>query len=152
MRWLVRAARSLTRGELGWTDRVAMWPTALKELRVVFEWVCTGGAFEVWKADDVPVAYGASDAAGGAAGAQGYVWRVGERVVVVRRTGGGQHINDEESAALESGVYDVMAAVQQSGRVVWLGDNTAANGWAVRSWSPRWTRNGRIRVRVRIRF
>ena len=150
LRWLVRAAAALSRRELRWDTRVMLWPSAVAELRAVYRWVAAGGRFDVWEPAERVIAWGASDAAGGAGGARGYIVRRGATVLAVRMPPLGVHINVEESSAMETGIVETASRCSDSGFIVWYGDNTVANGWQIRSWSPRAVRNGAIIVRAAI--
>lgn len=146
LRFLVRTAARLARGEIGWERVVSLWSEARKQLLEVYAWI--GGEFLVRCAADRVLARGVSDAAGGSHGYGGYVVRKGREVLAVRmRLDGGAHINVREHEALEAGVMAALRMTKGSGRILWGGDNTCANAWGRATWSPDWGLCERMRRR-----
>ena len=141
LRYVARSSVLLWRGQAAWGKQAILWRSARLQLLRVFAWLGDGGWFRVWEAEPRVLAIGVSDAAGASSGCGGYMFRCGRKVVVVRlpRTAS-EHINVLEHRALEAGVSHALRLTEGSGRIVWGGDNHAANAWGRASWSPDWRR------------
>ena len=144
LRWLVRTAVAMNAGRVRWDAPCRLWAAATEQLNHVWEWLTSAqGAFRVWVPDPVTAGWGMSDAAGGSHGARGWIVRIGDVVTVARLASGALHINFEEFAAMSSGL-SYLVANAPSGTAPWYGDNTTANGWMTRSWSPRARHNDAV--------
>lgn len=146
MSWLSRNAKRLAAKEIGWSTRVPLWSLARRQVEAVVDWVRVGGVFRIVIPESRILACGVSDAASGN-GAQGFVFRIGRRLRVVRiaNDDASIHINILEFRAAVKGLAEVSRAVVGSGWIVWGSDSTVAMGWIRLGWSPDQQRNGMLR-------